>query len=99
MAAKWTEIYKLKDMLEREGIPFDWSKGDRIVQIEYPNGKRGRNGRVLSAIQGQGTFGGNQDLIEINGLLTEEEKKRNSVVGFLTAEEVYSRIDKHYSRD
>ena len=58
--------------------------------------------RLVSAIEGWGTygysseddclFGPKSDLIEIMGLLTPEEKEHNSVVGWLTAEEVFRRI-------
>ena len=56
--------------------------------------------RLISAIEGFGTHGygtvddffGPCDLIEIMGLLTPEEKKLDSVCGWLTAEEVFRRI-------
>ena len=59
--------------------------------------------RVISAIEGYGTYGygdetwphypgGNSDLIEIMGLLTPEERESDSVVGYLTAEDVFGRI-------
>lgn len=61
-----------------------------------------KNGdRLISAIEGRGTYGyipeGDEffppsDLIEIMGLLTPEEEERGSVVGYLTAEEVFRRI-------
>ena len=53
--------------------------------------------RLVSAIEGFGSHGyglnGEQgDLIEIMGLLTPEEEKDDSVLGWLTAEEVFRRI-------
>ena len=56
--------------------------------------------RLISAIEGWGTygfataddFGGPSDLIEIMGCLTPDEKKDSSVLGWLTAEEVFRRI-------
>lgn len=56
--------------------------------------------RLVSAIEGYGTYGYGRwidendptDLIEIMGLLTPEEAERDSVVGYLTAEEVFRRI-------
>lgn len=70
------------------------------VIVYYPDGKR-----MISAIEGWGTYGyggwdhgldgtteKDGDLIEIMGLLTPEEQEYDSVVGYLTAEEVFRRI-------
>jgi hypothetical protein len=70
------------------------------VCVYYPDGER-----MISAIEGYGSygFGGwdhgtlgsdekDGDLIEIMGLLTPEESEHDSVVGYLTAEEVFRRI-------
>ncbi len=65
------------------------------VRINRPNGEL-----LVSAVEGFGTYGyaseddlfGSSDLIEIMGLLTPEEEKDGSVLGWLTAEEVFSRI-------
>ena len=70
------------------------------VIVYYPDGER-----MISAIEGYGTYGYGSwdhgtcgsdekdgDLIEIMGLLTPEEQKYDSVVGYLTAEEVFRRI-------
>lgn len=70
------------------------------VVVYYPDGER-----MISAIEGYGSygfggwdhgFGGSDekdgDLIEIMGLLTPEEQQFDSVVGYLTAEEVFRRI-------
>ena len=71
--------------------PINW--GYQVV-IYKPNGER-----LVSAIEGYGTYGyggwlddSDSDLIEIMGLLTPEERERNSVAGWLTAEEVFRRI-------
>jgi len=42
-----------------------------------------------------GTFGSQEDKIEIMGLLTDEEAEHDSVLGYLTAEEVFERIKKY----
>lgn len=62
------------------------------VLILRPDGER-----LVSAVEGYGTHGfglrGEQgDSIEIMGLLTPEEEEYDSVVGWLTAEEVFGRI-------
>lgn len=70
------------------------------IRVLDKNGKE-----IVSAIEGLGTYGyggighgfdgtdeTDGDLIEIMGLLTPEEEKYDSVVGYLTAEEVFRRI-------
>ena len=98
----YTEIFKLKEMLEEAKIPFifknrsfkidSWIRED--YQIEYPDtyGK----GRVCSVVEGVGTYGNEQDLLEIMGLLTPEEEKENGVAGWLTAEDVFDRVKEHF---
>ena len=52
-----------------------------------------KNGdRLVSAIEGAGTYGVEVDRIEIMGLLTPEESIYDSVAGGLTAEDVLNRI-------
>ena len=53
--------------------------------------------RVCSAIQTNFSYGHEDDLIEIMGLLTEEEREEDSVKGWLAAEEVFKRIEKHWN--
>ena len=111
---KYKEIFKLKEMLEREKIPFKWSEGwgynkEKLEEIKtidpdlaehyqicYPVFDDSH--RVLSAIQGYGTYGAEEDLIEIMGLLTPEEAQHDCVLGYLTAENVFNRIKNHYYR-
>lgn len=70
------------------------------ICVYYPDGER-----MISAIEGYGTYGyggwdhgvfgtdeKDGDLIEIMGLLTPEESEYDSVVGYLTAEDVFRRI-------
>lgn len=52
--------------------------------------------RLISVIQGHGTYGENKDLLEILGCLTSRERKEDSVKGYLTAKEVFKRIKKNY---
>ena len=52
--------------------------------------------RIISIVQGYGTYGEEDDLLEIMGLLTEEEEKIDSVTGYLTAENVFDRIVKYF---
>lgn len=54
--------------------------------------------RLISVIEGYGSYGYGyyagfeMDLLEIQGLLTPEERKQNDVAGWLTAEDVFDRI-------
>ena len=121
---KYTEIFKLKEMLELAEIPYlfiDKYKEEKILMNKnnylkmlehyqiliyddmrdmmhegelYPILEEEK--RVISIIQGYGTYGSNVDLLEIMGLLTEEEEKEGSVVGYLSAENVFDRIEKFY---
>lgn len=89
------EIVKLHDMLLTLNIPHEfiphWTGTG--FQILYPNSKE----RICSAVCFNGSYGGQSGLIEIMGLLTEDESECDEVVGFLLATEVFDRIYKHYS--
>ena len=53
---------------------------------------------VCSVIEFCYSFGGRKDLLEIMGLMTDVEmlEEQDNVLGSLTAENVFSRIQKHY---
>ena len=97
---KYKEIFRLKKMLEDANIPFDFfemnPEARKIMpefehwHINYPN----RNKFIISVIEGFGTYGEQDDKLEIMGGLTEEEKEDCDVIGWLTAEEVFERIKK-----
>lgn len=53
--------------------------------------------KICSVVEGHGTYGANEDKLEIMGLLTEEELEYDTVCGYLTAEDVFERIKKHYN--
>jgi hypothetical protein len=109
---KYTEIFRLKEMLEQAEIPFvytdrsfpfttplcDGTTKFAHYHIEYPEGMP-TDKRVCSVIQGYGSYGGQANLLEIMGLLTPKEEQENSVCGFLTAEEVFERIKHHYETE
>ena len=52
--------------------------------------------RIISVVEGIGSYGREADKLEIMGLLTPEEAERDSVAGWLTADDVFRRIQKHY---
>ena len=93
---KMKEIYKLKEMLENAEIPFEFEAKPmcfcRMIQIYYP-----KIGNVkCSVIESDFSYGSEFDLLEIMGLLTPEEQEIDSVLGFLTAEEVFQRIKRNW---
>lgn len=97
------EICKLAAMLDAVDIPYTWI--DRTPEWYYPEGKYYQivypiswpmKKRIVSVIEGPGTYGGCDDLLEIRGLLTPEEEQADSVAGYLTAKNVFERIQKHW---
>lgn len=98
---KYKEIFRLKKMLEDAKIPFDFFElypdaKETMPEFEhwhinYPN----RGDFIVSVVEGVGTYGEQDDKLEIMGGLTEEEKEEDcNVIGWLTAEEVFERIKK-----
>lgn len=95
---QYNEILKLKAMLEEAGIVFDFYPRkdlDGGYQICYP----ANTGRACSVVEGALTYGGVCDRLEIMGLLTKEERKDGIVKGWLTAEDVFARIKKHWEEN
>lgn len=90
---RYQEILRLDAMLTERHIPHECRKYMDGWQVVYP--ENGGN-RVMDAIEHYGSYGEEQDLLEIMGLLTSEEEKFDSVLGYLTAEEVCTRIEQHW---
>lgn len=90
----YNEILKLKQMLEEANIPFEFEV-DFVTRIII--NKHGR--RLCDAIEGFGSYGEEEDLIEIMGALTTEEVEEDSVLGYLTAEEVFKRFKYCYEKN
>ena len=90
----YTEILKLKKMLEKVNIPFEWDENhfDGFHLIYSSEGKT-----ICSVVEFNGSYGACCDLLEIMGLMTEEEKQEteDDVLGWLTAEDVFNRIKSH----
>lgn len=91
---EYTEILELNRMLIEAGIPHTLKTLMDGWQICYPS--EGTD-RVMDAIQHWGSYGNGENLLEIMGLLTPEEEQYDSVVGHLTAKNVFERISKHYN--
>lgn len=101
LKAKYKEIWRLKAMLENEGIPFDWidwtnSPSKRGFQICYPD--KYETTRVCSVIEHEFSYGHEVDSLEILGLVTQREMDSvgDEVLGYLPAENVFRRIKAHY---
>jgi hypothetical protein len=95
---RYNEIFKLKSMLEENHIPFEWIVHNDLrngYQICYPE-KDGK--RVCSVIEHSFSYGSQEDLLEIQGLLTADEEKCDSVLGNLTAGDVFQRILSHWEK-
>ena len=91
---KYKEFFRLKEMLEKENIPFIFRDLYDGFQICYPDVEN----KVCSVIEHGGSYGHNQDLLEIMGLITDEETD-DDVLGYLTAENVFSRIYKYHKEN
>lgn len=91
---KYNEILRLKEMLTQHGIPFDFSEFQGGYHICYPS----KYNVICSVIEHDGSYGREEDKLEIQGLLTEQESEEtdDTVLGYLTAEDVFARINKHF---
>ena len=89
----YTEILKLDKMLTDAKIPHTLDRFLDGWQVCYPN----NDGRVADAIQHFGSYGNTENLIEIMGLVKPEETS-DSVLGHLTADDVFNRMSEHYHR-
>ena len=91
----YNEILKLNTMLDNAKIPHRIRRLDdgwQVIYIPYHP-----DSWVADAIETRYSYGAEYDLLELAGrLLTEEELKRDSVVGGLTANDVFERISKHW---
>lgn len=91
----YNDILLLKEMLEQEQIPFDFDNLFGGYVIVYPS----REECICSVIEHNYSYGSSSDLLEISGLLTEDEKDVDDVAGYLTALDVYDRIKVHWTKN
>lgn len=91
---KYKEILRLKDMLEKAKIPFEFSELLGGYLITYPS----YSFRICSVIEHARSNGREQDLLELKGLLTKNERKYDDVIGYRSAEEVFKRIKKNWKK-
>lgn len=83
------EMNKLIIMLAKADIPFDMSIHFGRPQIFYPSYETA----VCDVICHWGSYGHERGLLEIMGLV---EGGEDEVEGYLTAEEVFNRMARHY---
>ncbi|WP_288910959.1 hypothetical protein [uncultured Thomasclavelia sp.] len=100
---EFKEIFKLGDMLDKENIEYKFTDrtfyNDKVECTDYQIELFDKDGiRYLSVIQSFGSYGREKDLLEIMGLLTPEEQEVDSIVGYLTAENVFERIKRKLGR-
>ena len=90
---KYTEILKLRQMLCKAGIPHTLSRMYDGWQIIYFRGKE----QVADVVQHGFSYGAEKDMLELQGLLLKpQEKEYDDVVGYLSANEVFKRIEKDF---
>ena len=104
---KYTEILKLKDMLEKANIPFEFTDDlygvknynmNWFMPDNYP-AYQIRIGNLCDAVEDWSSYDNEQDLLEIMGGLTAEEQLSDEVLGWLTAEEVFKRFKYCYENN
>ena len=85
----YSEIFKLKNMLKDANIPFEWANTSDIMDVD---GYRILLTPEIDAVETDASCGGKENKLEIQGALTREELENDSVLGWLTAEEVFKRF-------
>ena len=108
MESRCGEILKLHDMLTKAGIPHAFEPhpvgGYQIAYYGHearPEPEPGHEiglgwGSVCSAVETPTSYGNEKDLIEISGLLNDEEAESDGVAGYLAADDVFARILAHW---
>lgn len=92
ISTPYESIFKLHEALNIANIDHqfvsrsDFGVGYQIVVLKADGS------RLVSVIESEYSYGGDNDLLEIMGLLTEEESECDDVVGYLTAQNVFNRI-------
>ena len=93
--SNYQEILKLDRMPTDASIPHTLDRLFDGWQVCYPT--REEQELVMDAIEHYGSYGKDEDKLEIMGLLTPDEEEHDSILGYLTAEDVFERIRKHHN--
>ena len=92
----YLEIHKLRKMLMFAQIPHTFTRLFDGWQVCYPEDRQSDN-CVCDAVQHFGSYGSEDDRLELMGLLSEEENEEyGGVLSYLTAQEVFDRIEAHW---
>lgn len=94
----YKEILKLERLLKEAGVPCILNSMFDGYQLLIPDKDAGKD-CLCDAIQHFGSYGHDEDLLEIMGGLTEDENEDDSVLGYLTAEEVFKRFKYCYENN
>ena len=88
------EILRLKEMLEKENIPFEFIEREEMegYQMAYPKFSTSSESIEcdISVVQHKFSYGNDVNLLEI------WELSKDDVEGYLSAEDVFERIKNHY---
>lgn len=87
-----TEMERLIYKLDNAAVPYETREIWGTTQVCYPSIENMKCDAICHAY----SYGGDEGLLEIMGLLTDEEAEYDSVVGWLTADDVFSRIIRDY---
>ena len=99
LSPAYTEILRLHEMLEQNGIPHEFHRMYDGWRVCYPDGDQWR----ISAVQHYGSYGAADNQIEIMGVeimggIAPEDGRCGGVLGYLTAANVYKRIAKMHGK-
>lgn len=91
------QLFKLACLLDEAEIPYEIHHSFKGFQLRYPSDSKDHF--RCSVILHAGSYGREDGLLEIMGLLTDEELKHDPVLGYLNAEEVFNRIKADYNKE
>ena len=86
------EPLRLASMCLANNIPFEIGEHLEGLVVAYPSFEN----RVSDAVCNSGSYGREKGLLEIMGLVDGEKTSGDEVEGWLTAEEVFMRWNKHW---
>lgn len=82
------EIFRLKEMLEKENIPFVFIEREEVKGYQIFKTRMGEI--IFSVVQHKYSYGNDVNLLEM------WDMSKDDVEGYLSAEDVFERIKKHY---